>query len=326
MQIQSRAFLIVILFSMFFATVPSVAVDIDSYPELSNLVGELTATEKIEVEKLMIWLTDATINEDLVAIMERPAEALPWYRYRKRFINKKLVNSGKKYQARHLEVLDRAQTQFGVPTEIVVAIIGVETRYGKNTGRHRILDSLVTLALKYDRRSSYFLGELKEFMRLSARGVFNPLKIKGSYAGAVGIAQFMPSSYKNYAIDFDQNGVSNLAKSHADAIGSVANYLNLHGWQSGSPIFERLSDGGQALSTIGETRGYKPDIAVQELENRGLELYDGLIGDKVGVIKLQQDDREEWVIAYPNFFVLTRYNRSKNYAMVVSELAEQLNK
>ena len=171
MQIQSRAFLIVILFSMFFATVPSVAVDIDYYPELSNLVGELTATEKIEVEKLMIWLTDATINEDLVAIMERPAESLPWYRYKERFLNKKLVNSGKKYQARDLEVLDRAQTQFGVPTEIVVAIIGVETRYGKNTGRHRILDSLVTLALEYDRRSSYFLGELKEFMRLSARGM-----------------------------------------------------------------------------------------------------------------------------------------------------------
>ncbi|MBO67409.1 MAG: lytic murein transglycosylase B [Acidiferrobacteraceae bacterium] len=324
MQIKLRKSLAAMALSMFFVAIPCVAVDINSYPALKSLVGELTVDEEIEEQKLIMWLTDATINKDLVGIMERPAESLPWYRYKDRFLNKKIVKDGKKYQTRYRAILDKAQIQFGIPPEIVVAIIGVETRYGRNTGRHRVLDSLVTLALKYDRRSNYFLNELKEYMWLSARGIFNPLKVKGSYAGAFGIAQFMPSSYRNYAIDFDHNAQSNLLESHVDAIGSVANYLSQHGWQAGAPILGRLSDDGKALSMIGETRGYQPDIAVQELEDRGIVLYDGWVGDKIGIIKLKHDDREEFVIAYPNYFVLTRYNRSQNYAMVVSELAENI--
>ena len=261
--------------------------------------------------------------------MQRPAERLPWHRYRIRFLTRSSIRNGGKFLALYSDVFRQAETRFGIPAEILVAIIGIETRYGKATGRHRVLDSLTTLALEYPRRSSFFMAELKEFLRMSGDGIVNPLETKGSYAGAVGIPQFMPSSYRHYAVDFDGDGRRDLIGSEADAIGSVANYLNAP-WLAGyaEPVVERLSRRVMA-SRAGNytTRGLEVDVSLETLQQGGVRLTDKkFTGRKVGVIRLEQDGHEEFRVAYPNFFVLTRYNRSQVYAMAVFELAEQIAK
>jgi membrane-bound lytic murein transglycosylase B len=312
---------------MLMLSASGLAVEVGSYPELVSLVEQLVIEKELDRERLNFWLTDAKIDEDVIQAMQRPAERLPWHRYRLRFLTRSSIRNGGKFLGRYSEIFRQAEIRFGIPPEIIVAIIGVETRYGKVTGRHRVLDSLATLALEYPRRSSYFLNELKTFLTLSADGILDPLEAKGSYAGALGIPQFMPSSYQHYAIDFDGDGRSDLISSAADAIGSVAHYLNTHGWQATEPVVERLAESYGARAATYTTRGFKVDISVETLRQDGIQLNQKeFTGGKVGVIRLEEDGREDFRIAYPNFFVLTRYNRSQNYAMAVFELAEQIAK
>jgi len=309
------------------STAPAHAVEVNAYPELASMIGQLVSENGLDRQRLNFWLADARINQDIIQAMQRPAERLPWHRYRLRFLTRSSIRNGGKFLARYSDVFRQAETRFGIPAEILVAIIGIETRYGKATGRHRVLDSLTTLALGYPRRSSFFMAELKEFLRLSGDGIVNPLETKGSYAGAVGIPQFMPSSYRHYAVDFDGDGRRDLIGSEADAIGSVAHYLNAHGWQAGEPVVERLSKSSGVRAGNYTTRGLEVDVSLETLQQDGVRLTDkNFTGRKVGVIRLEQDDHEEFRIAYPNFFVLTRYNRSQVYAMAVFELAEQIAK
>lgn len=306
---------------------PAHAVDVDAYPELASMIEQLVSENGLDRQRLDFWLTDARIEQDIIQVMQRPAERLPWHRYRLRFLTRSSIRNGGKFLARYSDVFRQAETRFGIPAEILVAIIGIETRYGKSIGRHRVLDSLTTLALEYPRRSSFFMAELKEFLRMSGDGIVNPLVAKGSYAGAIGIPQFMPSSYRHYAVDFDGDGQRDLIGSEADAIGSVAHYLNVHGWQAAEPVVERLekSDGARAGNYT--TRGLEVDVSLETLQQDGIRLTDkNFTGRKVGVIRLEQDGHEEFRVAYPNFFVLTRYNRSQVYAMAVFELAEQIAK
>ena len=301
------------------------AVEVDLHPQLGSMIDQLVSEESLDRELLHGWLEEARIDENIVRIMQRPAEAWPWYRYRPRFLTRKSIRNGEKFFSRYSSSLLQAEREFGVPAEIVVAIIGIETRYGEVTGSYRVLDSLTTLSLKYPRRSQFFLAQLKEFMILSAHGALDPLEAKGSYAGAIGIPQFMPSSYRDYAIDFDSNGRIDLIDSPVDAIGSVAHYLSKHGWHTAEPIVERLSlSEGERVSDF-VTRNLKADISLDKLAEHGVYLSSGqFTGNKVGVVDLEQDGYHEFRIAYPNFFVLTRYNRSSNYAMTVFELAEKI--
>ena len=309
------------------STAPAHAVEVNAYPELASMIEQLVSENGLDRQRLNFWLTDARINQDIIQAMQRPAERLPWHRYRLRFLTRSSIRNGGKFLARYSDVFRQAETRFGIPAEILVAIIGIETRYGKATGRHRVLDSLTTLALEYPRRSSFFMAELKEFLRLSGDGIVNPLETKGSYAGAVGIPQFMPSSYRHYAVDFDGDGRRDLIGSEADAIGSVAHYLNAHGWQVAEPVVERLSKSNGARASNYTTRGLEVDVSLETLQQDGVRLTEkNFTGRKVGVIRLEQDGHEEFRVVYPNFFVLTRYNRSQVYAMAVFELAEQIAK
>ena len=309
------------------STAPAHAVEVNAYPELASMIEQLVSENGLDRQRLNFWLADARINQDIIQAMQRPAERLPWHRYRLRFLTRSSIRNGGKFLARHSDVFRQAETRFGIPAEILVAIIGIETRYGKATGRHRVLDSLTTLALEYPRRSSFFMAELKEFLRLSGDGIVNPLETKGSYAGAVGIPQFMPSSYRHYAVDFDGDGRRDLIGSEADAIGSVAHYLNAHGWQVAEPVVEVLAKSDGARAGNYTTRGLEVDVSLEILQQDGVRLTDkNFTGRKVGVIRLEQDGHEEFRVAYPNFFVLTRYNRSQVYAMAVFELAEQIEK
>jgi membrane-bound lytic murein transglycosylase B len=309
------------------STAPAHAVGVNAYPELALMIEQLVSENGLDRQRLNFWLAEARINQDIIQAMQRPAERLPWHRYRLHFLTRSSIRNGEKFLARYSDVFRQAEARFGIPAEILVAIIGIETRYGKVTGRHRVLDSLTTLALEYPRRSSFFMAELKEFLRLSGDGIVNPLETKGSYAGAVGIPQFMPSSYRHYAVDFDGDGQRDLIGSTADAIGSVANYLNAHGWQVAEPVVERLSKSNGARAGNYTTRGLEVDVSLETLQQDGVRLTNkNFTGHKVGVIRLEQDGHEVFRVAYPNFFVLTRYNRSQVYAMAVFELAEQIAK
>ena len=327
MNFRQRALCGIIGLGILFPHLCVHAVEVNSYPKLILMIDELVSEEGLNQEQLELWLADARIDQDVVKAIQRPAERLPWYQYKKRFVTRASIRNGERFFSQHSNILRRAEDRFGVPAEIIVAIIGVETRYGKVTGRRRVLDSLTTLALEYPRRSAFFAAELKEFLRLSSAGILNALETKGSYAGAVGIPQFMPSSYRHYAIDFDGDGKRDLIESEADAIGSVAHYLNTHGWKTSEPVVEHLGkDDSERIETY-VTRGLKANISLEELKKAGVHLNKQMpILGKVGVIRLEMESDNEYRVAHPNFFVITRYNRSQNYAMVVFELAEKIAK
>ena len=316
-------FVIVIIF---FGSI-AYGLKLDAYPRLVSIIDTLVADNGLDRDLLDYWLGEAKLDMTIVEIMERPAESLKWNEYKKRFLTRKSIQNGRKFLKENSEILSRAEIEFGIPQEIIVAIIGVETRYGMVTGRRRVLDSLTTLSVEYPRRSSYFSGELSEFLMLAHDGFFDPLEVKGSYAGAIGIPQFMPTSYRHYAIDFDGDGHANLIDSTEDAIGSVASYLKRHGWKTDEPIVKNFSkEDGETISVY-VTKGFNPDISISSLINKGIQLeVEDFKDDKVGIIKLDNDYGSEFRIAYPNFFVLTRYNRSQNYAMSVFELSEKIAK
>jgi membrane-bound lytic murein transglycosylase B len=213
---------------------------------------------------------------------------------------------------------------YGVPEQVVTAIIGVETIYGRRTGDFRIIDSLYTLGFEVERRAQFFRGELEHFLLLSRENGFDPLSVKGSFAGAMGVPQFISSSYRSYAVDFDGDGRVDLWNSLADVVGSVANYLKIHGWSADQPVTvpARLS-GDDAFAVL--ERGLKPNLTVAEMKARGVEPVEELPeAMEAGLFSLDGKDAQEHWLALNNFYVITRYNRSKNYAMAVHQLAQEI--
>jgi len=275
----------------------------------------------------------ARYQPKIVAAMQRPLLEPPkWYEYAPPFLSQARIDGGVAYWNAHAAELARAESAFGVPAEVVVAIIGVETMYGANTGRHRVLDALTTLAFDYPRRAAFFRGELTHFLLLARDLGAPPTAIKGSFAGAMGVPQFMPGSYRNFAVDFDGDGRVDLWEGSADIVGSVANYLARHDWQRGQPVLLpatlapdtrevvlRRLDGG-----LSERRS----LAAWAADGVTTAPPDGLAQDPVGLLLLEEqtangDDASYW-IACNNFYVITRYNRSRLYAAAVWELAQAI--
>lgn len=301
------------------------AVSLEKYPQLIELADRLVQEHDLDRTQLLEWFEQAQIKEKIIKAMNRPAERLSWHRYRGLFVNERSVGNGVKFAKRHRVLLDRAEARFGIPIEVIVAIIGIETRYGKVTGNLRVLDSLATLALEYPRRSKFFSSELEHYMLLVRDNKLDPLVVKGSYAGAMGISQFMPSSYRRYAIDFDGDERSDLLNSVADAIGSVANYLAVHRWRKGEPIALRIPVEQAVQLEPFVTRGLKPNTPLATLIQAGMKPIPGVdLNWNVGVMQFDQENEVEYRLGYHNFFVITRYNRSQNYAMSAFELAEQI--
>ena len=301
---------------------PAMAVSLDQYPRLVELANRMAGTPGLNGEQIKGWFRDAAIKSKIINAMNRPAERLPWHRYQSLFVNSASISGGVQFMKHHAAALARAEQQYGVPTEIIVAIIGIETRYGKVLGNLRVLDSLVTLSMEYPRRSKFFSSELEHFLHLVSEQGLDPLSVKGSYAGAMGIPQFMPSSYREYAVDFDGDGRADLIHSVADAIGSVANYLAQHRWRSGEPIVTRVIDPPDELQAM-TTRGLKAQTPVAKVSALGVPVSAGS-GDKLGVMQFDGKMGTAYRLGHHNFFVITRYNHSQNYAMSVFELAEQV--
>ena len=306
---------------------PAAALSPADHPELDTLIDALAAQHGFERKQLRRWFADAQLRPEIIAAMERPNEGLPWHSYRAIFLNDERARLGKRYWDEHERLLARAERQYGVPAEIIVAIIGVETRYGTNKGDYPALDALLTITLGYPRRAAFFRRELEELLLLARELKLDPRKIKGSYAGALGIPQFIPSSYRQYAVDFDGNRRRELVTSHADAIGSVANFLARHGWVAGQPVIDPAQVDGP-LNVWLEQLGARPMLPLRQWVGHGIspQRETAHADDEwlAALVVLEGEAGPLYHLGYNNFYVITRYNHSKNYAMAVHELGRMI--
>ena len=212
-----------------------------------------------------------------------------------------------------------------MPPEVIVAIIGVESRYGESLGRHRIIDSLTTLMLLYPRRSNFFRNEIKEFLLLAREEGLDPLAVKGSYAGAMGVPQFIASSYRHYAVDFNGDKKRDLISQPVDAIGSIGHYLKKHKWRRNQPIVSDVKLGRNASPGKVVTKGLKTSISVAQLGKHGVKLVPSKPSDTaVGLVELEEKKGKLYRVGFNNFYVITKYNRSTLYAMAVYELSQKI--
>ena len=258
---------------------------------------------------------------------DQVVQPLPWPRYRSHFVNAWNIRHGVRFWRQHAAVLARARRVYGVPEEVIVAIIGVETRYGKTRPRFPEFDTLATLAFDYPRRAEFFRSELEQYLLLMREEQRDPRSVKGSFAGAMGIPQFMPSSYRSYAVDFNRDGRRDLSGSTADAIGSVANYLKAYGWQAGQPVVVRArlpDEAKQDLSTYVSTT-LKPEWNVEELQSLGLVSAERLLpAAQAALLAVEGEGGREYWLGFDNFYAITRYNHSLHYALAVYQLSREI--
>lgn len=301
---------------------PARAADLGTHPALRAVYDTLIRDYDFKAESLKPIFDTIEINMRVVALMNRPGEARPWHKYRELFVTVPSAKRGVSFWQSNHAALDRTAATYGVDPAYIVAIIGVETRYGRATGRLRVLDALSTRIVHNPSRREFFSRELIHFMLFTREQGLDPLEIKGSYAGAIGAPQFMPSSYRSYAVDFDGDGKADLIHSITDAIGSVANYFHAHQWRPGIPVcVEALTAGSQApwLTEI-ETR---PTMSLRQFAAFGITPADKTLDPdlKAVLLRLTGSSGDEYRLVFDNFFVVMKYNRSYKYAMAVCDLA-----
>ena len=315
--------LVVIIF-LVLAGLAAVASPAGREQAVSAFVDEMVDRHGFDHAKLMRIMGKARFRGSIIKAMQRPAEAKPWHKYHPIFVNTARARGGVQFWQQNRALLERAEQEYGVAPEIIVAIIGVETQYGGNTGKYRVLDSLSTLAFGYPKRAKFFRKQLEEFLLLGREEDIDILKSKGSYAGAMGMPQFIPSSYRAYAVDFDGDGKRDLLHSTADVIGSVANYFQRHGWKTGATVTLLARTGDKNIDRLVEA-GMKPSLSLEQLAGHGVEVDAKLPRtEKASLVRLEnQHDREHW-LGLNNFYVITRYNHSNLYAMAVYQLSREI--
>jgi len=300
--------------------------DYASYPAVARLIAKLEREQGFEpgylagifsrVERQQ-WILDF-VNRSQAKAATGPTGA--WTRYRAKFLTADNIANGAAFWRRYQGVLDRAQAQYGVPPEYVVAILGVETRYGSYMGRERVVDALATLAFDYPRRSEFFTDELKAFLVMTRAEGMDPFAPRGSYAGAMGLGQFMPSSFQRFAVDFDGDGKRDLWNP-VDAIGSVANYFTAHGWRNGERVAVRANANGSDARAM--KTGFDTSYGLDALRRKGVVSSVALDGNgEVSLLELDARGGYEYWLGLKNFYVITRYNHSTYYAMAVHQLAQ----
>lgn len=297
------------------------------HAETRQLVEEL-AGQGIERDWLEAAMTSADFQQNVLDAMEGAAERrLRWDEYREIFLQPERIHRGVTFLEVHRDAFERAEAEYGVPAEVIAAIIGVETSYGRYTGRHRVIDSLATLAFHHPTRGSFFRGELAAFLEITHEQGVEPGELTGSYAGAMGYPQFIPTSYRAYAVDFDGDGIRDLWTNPVDAIGSVGNYFAEHGWRGGEPIYHEAQ--GPAIPPEGidfNRAARSPAVAASAVAEAGITVPDGVDADHALLPVSLEDGEGNWryVLGDHNFYVITRYNHSHLYAMAVTELAEAI--
>ena len=293
--------------------------------EQRAFIDEMVRKHGYDRAELTSLLEDAQFQDGIITLITRPAEAKPWYEYRAIMVTPDRIEQGVEFWQRNADTLRRAEAELGVPPEIVTAILGVETRYGRNTGRHRVLDALFTLGFGYPKRASFFRKELEQFLLMTREEHLDARTLTGSYAGAMGKSQFMPSSFRAYAIDFDGDGRRDLWGSDADAIGSIANYFVRNGWRRGERVALPASGVDSRHQRFLEA-GLKPGFTLGELAAAGVRVAtDGLPADTpCSLFDLDEENGPAYWAGLQNFFAITRYNRSELYAMAVYQLSREI--
>jgi peptidoglycan lytic transglycosylase B len=309
---------------LLYACYGAAVADYTARPDVDAYLTQVSKQHGFKRDELVSLLRDAERKQNILDAISRPAEKVkPWSEYREIFLTDTRINEGVAFWRANAAALTRAHQQYAVPPEIVVAIIGVETRYGRNAGSYRVLDALTTLAFDYPPRSAFFKAELTQFLLLAREEGVDPRSLLGSYAGAMGYGQFIPSSFRSYAVDFDGDGRRDIWSNPTDAIGSVANYFRRHGWAADGHIVEPAgvtsaqadavaNESLNLLYTVGQLRALGTTVAeVPDAAEAGLYRLDGASGP------------EYWVGLH-NFYVITRYNRSTMYALAVHQLGQAI--
>jgi membrane-bound lytic murein transglycosylase B len=291
-----------------------------------RFITDMVERHQFDKSYLEYLLNQAKVRKSIIKAMtpHPTGKAKPWYQYRRIFIQDQRISEGVTFWHNHASILKRAEATYGVPPQIIIAIIGVETLYGQNQGNFRVIDALVTLSFHYSRRADFFREELEHYLLLTREEGFDPLQLQGSYAGAMGIGQFMPSSFRRYAVDFDGDGQRDIWNNYADAIGSVANYFHRFGWQPGQPIVKATQINPTALDTL-LGLAFKPEYTLTQLQQVGLKYHGDEPANTLGLfIDLETEQGPAYWLGFQNYYVITRYNHSKHYAMAVYQLAQEI--
>lgn len=292
-------------------------------PVVKSFINEMVKKHQFSKSELTNWFSKSTKRQSIIDAMTRPAEGKPWKQYRPIFLTDKRIIKGVEFWKKNKGLLERAEKKFGVPVEIIVAIIGVETYYGRRSGSYPVLDALATLGFDYPPRAKFFKKELEQFLLLVRNEKLDISNTLGSYAGAMGMGQFIASSYNHYAVDFDNDGQRNLWQT-TDAIGSVANYFKRHGWRKGEAVIVRANGNGHSHKKEG--RMMKPHRSIKSFRQQGLSFEKNLKtkdGQAV-LVKLNGNKGTEYWVGLHNFYVISRYNHSPKYSMAVFQLSEEI--
>ena len=289
--------------------------------EYEAFVDEMAVKHGVDRAQLKRVFASIKPQPSIVRAMDAPSTALPWHRFRKGHVDAVHIHGGEKFWMRHAATLTRATREFGVPAEFICATIGIETHYGGYTGGFRILDALATLAFDYPKRAEFFRGELEQFVLMGKETGLDLTALRGSYAGAMGMPQFLPSSFRKFAVDFDGDGRRDLWTSVPDVIGSVANYYKQHEWQAGGMVTVQARVKGTPPAEL--TDDITPKTPIAEFRKLGIEPVSPVPDDALAaLLPLETESGMQYWFGFKNFYVITRYNRSTNYAMAVYEIAQ----
>jgi membrane-bound lytic murein transglycosylase B len=297
---------------------------ISERPDVRSFIQTMSNRFNFDESELNQLFNQVVIQDKILESIAKPAEAKPWYAYRKLLLTNERIQEGIAFREKYAQALDKAEMRYGVAPETIVAIIGIETRYGQKMGNYRIIDALSTLSFDYPRRADFFRKELQQYLLLCRDEGINPIEPIGSYAGAMGIPQFMPSSYQQYAVDLDGDTHRDIWKNPADAIGSVAHYLAQNGWSTGEPVAFPAKISGSGYARFLD-KSLKPAHTLDQLKRAGIGIdahQPG--GTRAHLIALEGEQGPEYWVTLNNFYTITRYNHSPLYAMLAYELAESI--
>jgi membrane-bound lytic murein transglycosylase B len=291
---------------------------------LSEFINEMSKKHGFEKQSLVELMSKANYSQRVVDSMNSPYEAKPWDVYQPLFVTDERIKGGVEFWNKHADILKRAEKEYGVPPQIIVATIGVETKYGRFMGDYLVLDALTTLAFTYPKRQEMFRKQLESYILLLSEEDIDPEETHGSYAGAIGKPQFMPGSYRAYAVDFNGDGRRDLLNSTADAIGSVANYYHIHGWRKGELVtLPAKAEGGYYQQHLNQW--LKPTTTIAELSKAGVEASQQLpVHTRCNLIQLDVGNKKELWLGFHNFYVITHYNTNNQYAMAVYQLSQKI--
>lgn len=291
---------------------------------VSKFINEMSKKHGFEKQSLVELMSKASYSQRVVDSMNSPYEAKPWHVYQPLFVTDERIKGGVEFWNKYADILKKAEEKYGVPPQIIVATIGVETKYGSFMGNHLVLDALTTLAFTYPKRQRMFRKQLESYILLLSEEDIDPEKTHGSYAGAIGKPQFMPGSYRAYAVDFNGDGRRDLLNNTADAIGSVANYYHTHGWRKGDLVtLPAKAEGGYYQQHI--NKWLKPTTTIAELRKVGVEATQQLpVHTRCNLVQLDAGNQKELWLGFHNFYVITRYNTNNQYAMAVYQLSQKI--